>query len=336
MKTVVRFLACCAALLFAGASHAQATSSGSEPAPSASKGQAWPAHPVRMVVPFAPGGPADIAARLLAQKLTESFGQQIIIDNRGGAGGNIGTAAVAKSAPDGYTVLLTTSALAVNVSLFPNAGYDAERDFIPVAIVATQPNLIFVNPSVPARTISEFLSIAKATKLSYASPGSGTTPHLTAENLFNVLAKLDMTPIHFRGAGPAIAAVVAGEPQVGSGAISGPLAQVKAGRLRALAVSSSKRVAALPDVPTLAEAGFPSLQDYTWIGVFLPAGTPAAIVQKLNETIDRAIQSADLRERLEALAFEPVGGSPQQVAEYVKAEIVKWGKVVRETGAKPD
>jgi tripartite-type tricarboxylate transporter receptor subunit TctC len=319
MKTVVRILACCAAFLLPVAGHAQT----------------WPAHPLRMVVPFAPGGPADIAARLIGQKLTGNLGQQILIDNRGGAGGNIGTAVVAKSAPDGYTVLLTTSALAVNVSLFPNAGYDAERDFIPVAIIASQPNLIFVNPGVPARTLAEFLKFAKTSKLSYASPGSGTTPHLTAENLFNVLAKLDMTPIHFRGAGPAIAAVVAGEPSVGSGAISTPLAQVKAGRLRALAVSSARRIAALPDVPTLAEAGFP-MQDYTWIGVFLPSGTPSAIVQKLNESINRAIESPDIRERLDALAFEPVGGSLQQVAEYVRAEIIKWGKVVRETGAKPD
>ncbi len=320
MSTIARFVAFCAAFLLAGSSHAQT----------------WPAHPIRMVVPFAPGGPADIAARLIGQKLTGILGQQVLIDNRGGAGGNIGAAAVAKSAPDGYTVLATTTALAVNVSLFPDAGYDAERDFIPVAIIASQPNLIFVNPSVPARTLAEFLTLAKTSKLSYASPGSGTTPHLTAENLFRVLAKLDITPIHFRGAGPAIAAVVAGEPSVGSGAISTPLAQVKAGRLRALAVSSAKRIAALPDVPTLAEAGFPSLQDYTWIGVFLPSGTPSSIVQKLNESINRAIESPDVRERLDALAFEPIGGSLQQAAEYVKAEIVKWGKVVRETGAKPD
>ena len=328
MKAIVRVVAFCAACMLAGFCHAQATSTGS--------GQAWPAKPMRIVVPFAPGGPADIIARLTGQKLTDLLGQQVIVDNRGGAGGNIGATAVAKSAPDGYTLLATTSAIAVNVSLFPNAGYDAERDFIAVAIVASQPNLIFVNPAVPARTLAELIAIARASKLSYASPGSGTTPHLTAENLFNVLAKLDMTPIHFRGAGPAIAAVVAGEPSVGSGAISTPLIQVKAGRLRALAVSSARRVAALPDVPTLDEAGFPGLHDSTWIGIFLPAGTPPAIVQKLNETIDRIIQGADFRERLDALAFEPVGGSPQQVAEYVKSEIVKWGKVVRETGVKPD
>jgi len=328
MKIIVRVLAFCAACALAGFCRAQATSTGS--------GQAWPAKSIRVVVPFAPGGPADIIARLTGQKLTEILGQQVIVDNRGGAGGNIGATAVAKSAPDGYTILATTSAIAVNVSLFPNAGYDAERDFIAVAMVASQPNLIFVNPGLPARTLAELIKLAKASKLSYASPGSGTTPHLTAENLFNVLAKLDMTPIHFRGAGPAIAAVVAGEPAVGSGAISTPLIQVKAGRLRPLAVSSARRVAALPNVPTLDEAGFPGMHDYTWIGVFVPAGTPSVIVQKLNESIERVIQNADFRGRLDELAFEPVGGSPQQVAEYVKAEIVKWRKVVRETGVKPD
>jgi tripartite-type tricarboxylate transporter receptor subunit TctC len=297
--------------------------------------QEWPSKPIRLIVPFAPAGPADIIARLVGQKLNEYLGQQIIVDNRAGAGGNIGAAAVAKSPPDGYTLLVTTSALAVNVSLYSNPGY-AERDFIPTAVVASQPNMIFVNASVPARNLAELFSLAKASKLAYASPGSGTTPHLTAENLFKVLGKLDITPIHFRGAGQAVVAVVSGEPPVGSMAISGPLPQIKAGRLRALAVSSAKRIVALPDVPTFAEAGFPGVEDYTWIGVFVPTGTPSPVVQKLNDAINRAIRSPDFRERLDASAFDPVGGSQQQFADYVKAEIVKWGKVVRATGAKPD
>ena len=305
-------------------------------APAHAQAQAWPAKPIRFVIPFAPGGPADIIARLTGQQLTEILGQPVIVESRAGAGGNIGAAVVAKSAPDGYTALVTTSAFAVNVSLTSNPGYDAERDFIPVVVVAKQANLIFVHPSIPAKNLAELLTIAKSAKLAFASPGSGTTPHLTAENLFNVISRLDMTAIHFRGAGPAIAAVVAGEPPVGAGALATPLPYVKSGRLRALAVSSSARVAALPDVPTFAESGFPGVEDDTWIGIFLPAGVPPAIVQKLNASVNQALQNADMRERLGALAFEPVGGTPQQFADYVKSEIAKWGKVVREGNIKAE
>jgi tripartite-type tricarboxylate transporter receptor subunit TctC len=298
--------------------------------------QAYPSKPIRFIVPFAPAGPSDIIARLVGQKLPDVLGQPVVVENRTGASGNIGAVAAAKSAPDGYTALVTSSAIVVNVTLFPNAGYDAERDFIPVALVATQPNMVYVHPSVPAKTLDELLALAKTSKLAYASPGSGTTPHLTAEMLFRVLAKVDMTPIHFRGAGPQVVAVVAGEPPVGCGAISGPIAQIKAGKLRPIAVSSSHRLASLPDVPTFAEAGFPSVEDYTWIGVFLPAGTPMDIVHRLNEGVNRVIQGPEFRERLDSVAFEPVGGTQVQFAEYFKAEVVKWGKVVRETGAKPD
>ncbi len=298
--------------------------------------QGWPTKPIRVVVAFAPGGPADITARLVSQTLPEILGQQVVIDNRAGAGGNIGAAAVAKAAPDGYTTLVTTSAVAVNMTLFASPGYDAERDLVPVVQIATQPNMIFVNAGAPAKTLDELLRLAQGSKLVYASPGTGTTPHLTAEMLFRVLAKLDATPAHYKGAGPMVAAVVAGEPPVGSGAISGPLAQVKAGKLRALAVSSSRRLATLPDVPTLGELGFQGMEDYTWIAMFAPAGTPPDIVQRLNEAVNRAIQAPDTRARLEALAFEPVGGTPAEFSEYVKAEIAKWGKVVRETGARSD
>jgi tripartite-type tricarboxylate transporter receptor subunit TctC len=298
--------------------------------------QEWPNKPVRIIVPFAPGGPVDIIARLVGAKLNEALGQQFIVENRTGAGGNVGAAVAAKSAPDGYTVLMTSSAIVVNVSLYSSPGYDAERDFIAVTIPASQPNMIFVNASLPAHTLPELIGQSRGKKIAFASPGSGTTPHLTGENVLRVIAKLDITPVHFRGAGPAVTAVVSGEPPIGCGAISGPLAQVKAGRLRALAVSSAKRIPALPDVPTLAEAGFPGIEDYTWVGVFLPAGTPAPIAQKLNEAVNRAIESPDVRERLAANAFDPVGGSQQQAAGYVKAEIAKWAKVVHDTGAKPD
>ncbi len=299
----------------------------------ASPAQEWPNKPVRIIV--APAGPVDIIARILAAKLNE-LGQQFVIENRTGAGGNIGAAAVAKSAPDGYTVLMTSSAIVVNVSLYSDPGYNAESDFIAVAIAASQPNMIFVNASLPARSLQELISQSKDKQIAFASPGSGTTPHLTGENILRVIAKLDITPIHFRGAGAGVTAVVSGEPPIGCMAISGPLPQIKAGRLRALAVSSSKRIPALPDVPTFAEAGFPGVEDYTWVGVFLPAGTSAAIAQKLNGAVNHAIESPDVRERLATNAFDPVGGTQQQTAEYVKAEIVKWAKVVRDTGAKPD
>jgi tripartite-type tricarboxylate transporter receptor subunit TctC len=298
--------------------------------------QTWPAKPVRVVVAFAPGGPTDIIARLLAQKLPDTLGQPVVIDNRGGAGGNIGAAQVAKSAPDGYTVLATTSALAVNATLFPNAGYDAERDFLPVVNAATQPNMIYVNAASPAKTLAELIGQAKTAKLVFASPGSGTTPHLTAEMLFKVHAKLDVTPVHFKGAGQQVTAVLTGEPVVGCGAVSGPLAHVRAGKFRALAVSSAKRLAALPDVPTLTELGYAGMEDYTWVGLFLPAATPPEVAQKLSASVNQALQSPDIRARLDQLAFEPVGGTPREFADYFKAEVAKWGRVVRETGAKPD
>jgi|SRR5262245_9696435 len=303
--------------------------------PVASPAQDWPGKPVRIIVPFAPGGPVDIIARIVGAKLADSLGQQFVIENRTGAGGNIGAAVVAKSPPDGYTLLATSSAFVVNVSLYSDPGYEA-RDFIPVAIAGSQPNMIIVTASSPARTLPELISESRGKQIAFASPGTGTTPHLTGENILRVIAKLDVQTVHFRGAGQAVTAVVSGEPPVGCMAISGPLPQIKAGRLRALAVSSAKRIPALPDVPTFAEAGFPGVEDYTWVGLFVPAGTAAPIVQKLNEAVNRAIESPDVRERLAANAFDPVGGSQQHTADYVKTEIVKWAKVVKDTGAKPD
>ncbi len=298
--------------------------------------QAFPNKPVRIIVAWAPGGPVDVVARLVANKMPETLGQSVIVENRPSATGNIGSAFVAKAQPDGYTILANSSAFAVNVTLTPNAGYDAEKELLPLIQIATQPNLIVVHPGVNAQTLAELIALAKRGRLSYASPGNGTTPHLTAENLFRILAKVDVTHVPYKGAGPAAAAVVAGEPSIGSLAVTAPIPHVRSGRLKALAISSSKRHPALPDVPTLVESGFPTLQDYTWVGLFAPAGTPADAMQKINDSVNRALQQPDVRERLESLLFEPIGGSSQQFADYVKVEIVKWGKVVKDTGAKVD
>jgi tripartite-type tricarboxylate transporter receptor subunit TctC len=287
-------------------------------------------------VAFPPGGPVDIIARLMGPKLGELLGQSIVVENVVGAGGNVATARVAKAAPDGYTVLAHSSAYAVNPALYANAGYDGEKDFVAIAIVASQPNLIVVHADFPAKTLAELLARARTEKLAFASAGNGTTPHLTGENLFKVRAKVDITHIPFKGGGPAATAVLGGQPPIGSIAGAAPLPHVKAGRLRALAVSSARRIAALPDVPTLAELGYPGMEDYTWVGFFLPAGTPPELAQKLNDAVVRVAHDPQIKERLEALAFDVTAAPLAETAAYVKSELAKWSKVVRDVGAKVD
>ena len=299
-------------------------------------GQPFPSKPIRMVVAFPPGGPVDVVARLLSPKMSETLGQSIVIENVGGGGGNIAAQRVAKSAPDGYTVLAHSSAYAVNPTLMGNLGFDAEKDMTAIAVVASQANLIFVHADFPAKSLKELLERARTEKLAFASPSSGTTPHLTGENLFRLRAKVDITHIPFKGAGPAMTAVLGGQPPIGVLAGTAPLPHVKAGKIRVLAVSSAKRLSQLPDVPTLNELGFSGMEDYTWVGLFVPAGVPAEVAQKLNAALLAAVRSPEVKERLEALAFEITAAPLAETATYVKSELAKWGKVVRETGAKVD
>ena len=297
--------------------------------------QPYPNKPVRFIVAFAPGGPVDVVARLVAQKMQDILGQSVVVENRPSSSGNLGAQYVARSQPDGYTVLVTSSAFVVNVSLFKEPGYDV-KEFVPIVQAATQPNVIVVNSTFPAKTLPELLEMAKTQKLAYASPGTGTTPHLTGEHIFKAIAHLDVVHVPHKGAGPAATAVVSGEPPIGSLAVTAPIPFIKEGRLRALAISSAKRHPLLPDVPTFAELGYPEIEEYTWVGFFAPAGTPPEIVGKLNEAINRALRMPDVRERLVALTFEPIGGTPQQFSDYVRDEVAHWAKVVKDTGAKVD
>src|SRR5947207_14814568 len=298
--------------------------------------QPYPSKPVHLLVAFPPGGPVDIIARLIAPKMSEILGQPIVVENKVGASGNVATAEVAKSTPDGYTLLTHSSAYAVNPTLFSNPGYDPVKDLLPIAVVAQQANIVLVNASFPARTLEELKSAMQKGKTAFAWPGAGTTPHLTAENLFHLRWKSNATHVPFKGAGPAVAGLLSGEPPIGCMAGSGPMSNIKSGKLRALAVSSAKRLPQLPDVPTLNELGYTGMEDYTWVGIFAPAATPRDIAQKLNDAVLKAVGSADLRARLDALAFEATAAPLAQTADYVRSEVAKWAKVVRETGAKAE
>jgi len=297
--------------------------------------KSYPGRPVRLLVPHAPGGPTDIMARIVGQRLSELWGQTVVVDNRAGAGGNIGTALVARANPDGYTVLVNSSAFAVNVTLFGKPGYDP-GDFAPVINSGVIPNLIFAHPSLPASTLKELIALGKSKNITYASSGIGTTPHLTAERLLKTMAKLDLTHIPYNSAGLAANAVVSGEVQVGTAAVTAPAPFIKAGRLKGIVATSLQRAPALPDVPTAAESGFPGYEDYTWIAFFAPRGTPRAVVLKLNSEITAVLQTPVVKERLTALGFDFTPNTPEQFGEYLKREVVKWGQVVKESGARVD
>lgn len=295
--------------------------------------QSYPDKPVRFMVAFAPGGPADIIGRLVGQKLGDAWGQSVIIENRAGAGGAIATRVVAKAPADGYTVLVNTSSYAVNASLMKDPGYDAEKDLIATINVGSSPNLIVAGPGLNG-SLREVINQARGGKLNYGSAGAGTTPHLTAEYLFKVLAGVNVQHIPYQGAGPAISAAMGGQVEIASVAMPAAVAMVKGGKVRGLAVTSNKRVSALPDVPTVAESGFPGFEDYTWVGLFYPAGTPAAIVDRMNGSVNAILATQDTKDRLAAMGFEPVGGSARDFSRYLTEEIRKWAKVIKETGTK--
>lgn len=301
------------------------------------KAQTYPAKPVRIVVPFAPGGGADIIARILGQKMTESWGQQVVVDNRAGASGNIGAEIVAKSAPDGYTLLMASSALAINPSVYKSVPYDAVRDFAPITQPGLLPNILVVHPSVPVKTVKDLVALARSKpgQLSYASAGAGTGTHLAAE-MFKIIAGVDMVHVPYKGGGALIGDLLGGQVALTFATLPSVMPYVKAGRLRAVAMTTAKRWRGLPELPTMAESGFKGFEISTWIGLLAPAGTPREIVTKQHGEVVRILKLADVRERFEALGIEPVGDTPEQFAQYIKAELAKYAKIAKQSGARVD
>jgi len=319
MRSIARSLAACAALL--------AVTIGIGPAAAAG----YPDKPVKVIVPFAPAGPTDVMARLIAQKLSENLKQQFYVENHPGAGGNIGMLAAAKSAPDGYTILVASSSFVVNPSLYAKNPYDPFKDFVPITLAAASPNILVVNPEIPAKTVKELMDLLKANpgKYTVANPGIGTTPQLAAE-LFKLSLKLDATSVPFGGAGPAIQSAVAGHTPIAFAALPPAAPQVQGGTLRGLAVTSKKRSPALPDVPTLAEAGVQDQESETMQGILAPAGTPKEIVDLLNREIAMVMALPDVQAKCAQLGFDVVADKPQEFAAYIKAEVGRWGQVIKD------
>ena len=293
---------------------------------------------VRFVVGFTPGGSSDILARALAAKLAESLGQPVVVENRPGAGGNLAAEVVAKSPADGNTWLLGNNAiLATNHALYTRLGYDPVKDFAPVALVAVQPNVLVVHPSVPAHSVAELIAYAKQHpgKLNYASTGVGVAAHLSGE-LFKAMAGVDMVHVPYKGAQPALTDVLAGQVQVMFATSTSVLPFIKAGRLRALAVTTAQRSPSMPELPTVAEAGVPGFESITWHGVVVPSQTPPSVIERLNRTINAVLAQKEFSERLSALGAEVAGGTPQDFAAYIAREIPKWAKVVKDSGARAE
>ena len=294
---------------------------------------AYPSRPIRMIVAYPPGGGTDQVGRVMAEQLTQTLGQQVVIDNRGGATGNIGTELAARAAPDGYTLLMGNVAPnAVNVSLFKKLGFDPVKDFAPVSLVAITPNILVAHPSVPVKTIKELIALAKAKPgaLNFPSAGVGSSSHLAGE-LLKSLAGISMVHIPFKGGGPALVATIAGEVQIMFATMPAAMPHVKSGKVRPVAVTTTKRSQAMPELPTIAESGVKGYDAATWYGLLAPAGTSKAIVDRLHgDTVK--ILAGPTRQRLEAQGFEPDGGTPAAFAAYIKSEITKWAKVIKDAG----
>jgi tripartite-type tricarboxylate transporter receptor subunit TctC len=305
--------------------------------PRIAQAETYPSRPVRLIVPFAAGGPTDLFARLIAGKMSEQTGKSFYIENVGGAGGNAGSARAAQSAPDGYTLLVTGGSHVNNPFLYSHVPYDPFRDFEAVTLGAIQPVVLAVNPSVPAHTVKELVTLVKANpgKYSFASPGVGTPPQLTGE-LFRLSYAPDLIHVPFNGGGPAVGSTVAGHTPASFGALAPAVPMIKDGKLRALAVASKKRTPTLPDVPTMAEAGFPDVEGSTWTAVVTPSGTPKQIIAQLHKAMAGILAQPDVKERLAAMAYEPIASTPEECNEFFKAESAKWSKVIKAAAIRAD
>jgi tripartite-type tricarboxylate transporter receptor subunit TctC len=303
----------------------------------AAAAQAWPAKPVRLVVPYPPGGPTDVLARIVAVRLSEALGQPFAIDNKPGASGMIGAAEVAKALPDGYTLLSNASIHVINPSLYPKTAFDAIADFAPVTQLASVPLILVVNNDLPVRSVRDLIAYAKANpgKLNFASSGNAAAPHLAGES-FKLAAAIEMQHVPYKGSAPALTDLIGGQVQLMFDSMPSAMPHVKAGKLRPLAVTTARRSAAVPDLPTISEAGLPGFDISTWYGLWAPKGTPRELVTRLASESARILRSADVRERYAALGAEPVGSSPEEFAAYCRSELDKWARIVKASGAKAD
>jgi tripartite-type tricarboxylate transporter receptor subunit TctC len=303
----------------------------------AAHAQTYPTKPVRIVVGFTPGGGVDINARLVAPKLGEALGQQVLVDNRPGAGTNIANELVARSAPDGYTLLMNTAALAINMSLYKKVNFDALKDFAPISVFSESPNILVVHPSLPVRTAKDVVALAKTKPgaMNYSSAGSGTTQHLSGE-LFKLRTGTNIIHVPYKGSAPSLTALLGGEVEMTFANIPAISAQVKAGRLRPLASTGLKRAAQMPDVPTMRESGIKGVEVVVWYGLFAPAGTPREIVTRLSTTVAKIAQSSDMRKLLTDQGAEPVGNTPEEFSKLMREEVARWAEVVKVSGAKAD